>query len=362
VETFDVTAGKVRTVLGDIDPGELGTTMMHEHLLITFGRWLLEAGEEFDWFEAFGWDPEDSRAIAPISWETSAFVRRRGHPENFRLDDVELAIEETQRYANVGGGTIVDSTNADMTRNATGLRQISEATGVHIVMGSGNYWWRHHPPDMDQRSEQQLSEEIIREVTEGCDGTESRAGIIGEIACDYPMHPNERKALCAGARASRSTGIALQVHPGRDPRAPQDVVDTVIGAGGDPSRTIVCHLDRTFFNPEDSIALAESGCYLEFDLFGLEVYELAALEMPNDVMRINHLQQLIAEGLTDQLLISQDICRKTSLVRYGGDGYAHILENIVPLMRHKGVDEDAIDAILVRNPARILTMVESSAG
>ena len=70
---------------------------------------------------------------------------------------------------------------------------------------------------------------------------------------------------------------------------------------------------------------------------------------------------MIAEGLTDQLLVSQDICRKTSLVRYGGDGYAHILENVVPLMRRKGMSEDAIEAILERNPARILTMVEPSA-
>lgn len=356
-----MSVGRVRTVLGDIDPGELGPTMMHEHLLITFGRWLIERGEAFDWFEAFGWDRDDPRATAPISWETSAFVRRRGHPDNFLLDDVDLAIEETARYGAAGGGTIVDSTNADMTRDAAALRRISEASGVHVVMGSGNYWWRHHPPDMDGRSEQQISDEIVREVTQGCDGTESRAGIIGEVACDYPMHRNERKALRAAADASRRTGVALQVHPGRDPRAPQDIVDTVIEAGGDPARTIICHLDRTFFDPAESIALGASGCYLEFDLFGLEIYDLAPLELPNDVMRINHLQHLIAEGLTERLLVSQDICRKTSLVRYGGDGYAHIIENVVPLMRRKGVSEDDIEAILVRNPARILAMVEPAA-
>ena len=215
-----MSVGKVRTVLGDVDPAALGPTMMHEHLLITFGRWLIEQGEAFDWFEAFGWDRDDPRATAPISWETSAFVRRRGHPDNFLLDDVDLAIEETARYAAAGGGTIVDSTNADMTRDAAALRRISEATGVHVVMGSGNYWWRHHPPDMDGRSEQQLSDEIVREVTEGCDGTESRAGIIGEVACDYPMHPNERKALRAAVHASRRTGVALQVHPGPRPSRP----------------------------------------------------------------------------------------------------------------------------------------------
>ena len=87
-----MSVGKVRTVLGDIDPGALGPTMMHEHLLITFGRWLIENGEEFDWFEAFGWDRTDPRATEPMRWETSAFARRRGHPQNFLLDDVDLAV------------------------------------------------------------------------------------------------------------------------------------------------------------------------------------------------------------------------------------------------------------------------------
>jgi predicted metal-dependent phosphotriesterase family hydrolase len=38
----------------------------------------------------------------------------------------------------------------------------------------------------------------------------------------------------------------------------------------------------------------------------------------------------------------------------GGDGYDHILKNVVPVMRRKGMPEDDIEAILVTNPARIM--------
>ena len=41
--------------------------------------------------------------------------------------------------------------------------------------------------------------------------------------------------------------------------------------------------------------------------------------------------------------------------RYGGPGYAHILESIVPRMRRRGFSEDLVEKILIRNPARALT-------
>ena len=135
----------------------------------------------------------------------------------------------------------------------------------------------------------------------------------------------------------------------------------VVGeAGGRPERTIVGHLDRTLFSDESLLALAETGCYLEFDLFGQESswYLHDEIDMPNDATRIDYLRKLIAEGHGERLLVAQDICRKTALRTYGGEGYAHILEDVVPVMRRKGMSEAEIDAIVVDNPARILALVE----
>ena len=41
-------------------------------------------------------------------------------------------------------------------------------------------------------------------------------------------------------------------------------------AGADLSRLVIGHLDRTLFSIKEMIELAETGCVLEFDLFGLE--------------------------------------------------------------------------------------------
>jgi len=135
-------------------------------------------------------------------------------------------------------------------------------------------------------------------------------------------------------------------------------MEVVIEAGGDPSRTIVGHLDRTLFDREAMRRLGATGCHLEFDLFGQEssFYQYAAIDMPNDATRIDHLVWLSDQGFGDRLLVSQDICRRTCLVTWGGWGYAHILENVVPLMKRKGMTESWIERLLGTNPARILAL------
>jgi phosphotriesterase-related protein len=79
--------------------------------------------------------------------------------------------------------------------------------------------------------------------------------------------------------------------------------------------------------------------------------------MPNDATRINFIIGLIERGYRDKLLVSEDICHKTQLAKYGGDGYSHILENVLPMMRRKGMSDEDIDAITIHNPARILAFI-----
>ena len=69
-------------------------------------------------------------------------------------------------------------------------------------------------------------------------------------------------------------------------------------------------------------------------------------------------RRLIGEGYRDQILLSHDTATKAQLVAYGGWGYAHILENIVPLLRWHGISEDDVEALLQRNPQRMLAWTD----
>ena len=79
--------------------------------------------------------------------------------------------------------------------------------------------------------------------------------------------------------------------------------------------------------------------------------------MPSDAQKIQKLKLLVDSGFSDRLLISQDNVCKHELVRYGGHGYAHILENIVPKMEDRGISRATVMKILTENPRKWLTFV-----
>ncbi|MEE8116042.1 MAG: hypothetical protein V3T28_02940, partial [Gemmatimonadales bacterium] len=123
-------------------------------------------------------------------------------------------------------------------------------------------------------------------------------------------------------------------------------------------RTIISHIDRTIFDEERLLRLADSGCVIEYDFFGWEstYYPLARVDLPNDGMRLALIRTLIDHGHLSRIVISHDICTKTRLRRFGGHGYGHIFANVVPLMQSRGFTDNEIRALLVDNPQRLLTI------
>ena len=342
--------GLIQTVLGPIPPSELGATTTHEHIYIDFSFMFRPAEDS----------PSQDLADAQFALENLGWIRRNYYSNhtNLQLMDVETSIKEIKMYREVGGGAIVDATTIGIGRNPDALARISREAGVHIVMGAGFYVAAVHPEDMDERSVEDLAIQITSEITEGVDGSGIKAGIIGEVGCTWPLTTNERKSLSAAAIAQQESGAAILIHPGRHPDAPAEILDILANGDADISRVIIGHLDRTVFEFDTLRSIAESGCYLEWDLFGNEGshYPLADIDMPSDAQRLDFIKRIADAGYSDRIVIGQDIATKHRLVSYGGHGYGHILANIVPKMRSKGFSEDEIRAITVENPANILAI------
>ena len=49
----------------------------------------------------------------------------------------------------------------------------------------------------------------------------------------------------------------------------------------DLSHTVLSHVDRTIFDDDKLLQLARRGCYLEFDLFGIECSHYQASHVPS---------------------------------------------------------------------------------
>lgn len=344
--------GKVQTVLGPIAVEALGVTLPHDHLLVVNPSFIEPDSAS-----------ERDRAFSPVTIENLGWIRQywTSNLDNLRLTDEDTAVAEALRYRRAGGDAIVDPTTFGIGRDPAALARISRATGLHIVMGCGYYVSGTQPADMDTRSESNLIREIVDDITVGPASSGVRAGLIGEIGCSWPIHPNEGKVLRAAAAAQQETGAAIMVHPGRHREAPGKILATLAEAKADLTRVILAHLDRTVPDVTGLRVLADRGCYLEFDLFGLETsyypFRTPGIVTLSDAQRLDLVAALLEKGLGQQILISQDVCTKHRLARYGGHGYDHILANVTPWMRSLGFAEKDIRTILVDNPGRIFQLV-----
>jgi phosphotriesterase-related protein len=336
-------------VLGAIAAEAAGVTLPHEHLLIDFKVMFVEPAAASD--KGRAWEPV---SLANLGWIRQNF---NSNLDNLRLVDERVARDEILLFKQVGGQTVIDPTNRSLGRDPLALARIARATGLNVVMGAGYYVAAAHPPDMDARSADDLAREIVADVRAGAGDTGVRAGLIGEIGCTWPWTDNEKKVVRAAVAAQRETGAPLMIHPGRNPGAPMEIAEFVQREGGDLRRTIMCHIDRTIADVKAVIDLARTGMWLEYDLFGLETsyypYQ-PSFDMPNDGGRMAHVLALMEAGHTGQILLSHDIAYKHCLVAYGGYGYHHLLVNVVPRLRAKGVDDAGLRRLLVENPARAI--------
>jgi phosphotriesterase-related protein len=340
------------TVLGAVPVAELGVVLPHEHLLIRLRPFIDPSNPDLA-----------ERVGEPLSMDNLGWVRQYWtyNADNMRLDDEELAITEAARFVAAGGSTLVDLTLPGVGRDPAALARIARATGLNIVAGCGAYVDWLKTPEQREASVDALAEAWLIEIKDGIDGTSVRPGIIGEIGCSWPLEPSEERALRAAAIVQRATGLSISLHPGRNRAAPAQLLALLGEAGADLRRVVIGHVERTVQQVDALIALAASGVYIEIDCFGLEtsffpVPGIDDIDMPNDAQRLAFVRALIDAGFGGQVLLSQDICTKHRLARYGGHGYDHLLANVRPWMVRRGFTDSEVRMLLEANPAELLAI------
>ncbi|MBT1158606.1 hypothetical protein J1C56_23755 [Aminobacter anthyllidis] len=343
--TREVMRGNAQTALGLVDPSELGSTLMHEHLL-----WNITA-------PARRHEPLKEPIDTGRYWDH--LNNKINIPANTTQKDVSVAIEAVAEIIAHGGKTIVELTIGGLEPDPAGLAAVARATGAHIVMGCGHYVDDLQNPSNQERSVESFAEEIIAQVQQGAWGTDIRAGIIGEIGCSWPWTDLEKRVLAGAVIAQQETGAALTIHPARHQDHPWMLVEFLREHGADLTRTIIDHIDRTIFDDDRLFQLADAGVVLEWDLFGQEntYYSHSDIDMPNDGARLKAIRRVLDRGYRDQIVISQDICHVVQLSKHGGHGYAHIYKMVIPHMLKRSFTESEIADIMVDTPKRLLTFV-----
>jgi phosphotriesterase-related protein len=286
-------------------------------------------------------------------------VGGRGTPGWNLLDNYDESLAEVMEFKKVGGGTIVDVTNFGLSRNPAWLKRISEASGLHVVMGSGWYQKALHPSDMAERTVEELTDIIVRDIVVGAQGTNIRSGIVGEVGVQgRPITENEIKSIRASARASRLTGAPMTFHMGGGTQEEkQQTLDIVASEGVDLNHVVMGH------NGSGDVAamklITDRGAYIEFDYIG------DAPQTPDDgaglrqlaERRAQQIKNLIDGGLTDRILVAHDVCTQPQLKKNGGGGFVFTSNLVIPALKALGVSDEVIRTIMIDNPRRVLTFV-----
>ncbi len=341
-----------------INGEQLGITSAHEHVIWDMSTYFVEP-------EAAG---DRGLARQPVNIDNLHLIRARPHIniDNMIQTDEQLAVKELMHFRLAGGGTIVELSQKGLARDPLALARISRATGLNIVMGSGYYVASSHPADLKKKTEEEIAAEIVRDITSGVGDTGIKSGIIGEIGCSLPLADGERKVLRACAIAQRRTGAPINIHPSIDDGALLEDIAELKGAGADLTRVAISHIDGFGYNLKTRLKVLEEGCYVEYDGFGQALYHFFYMgriaNAMSDIQKLTDIIELIDKGYLDQILLAQDFCFKCDLAAYGGYGYAHIIRNLLPFMRAKGITEEQIHTLLVENPRRLLEFTPAAGG
>jgi phosphotriesterase-related protein len=313
----------VRTVLGDIAPDALGITASHEHLYC---------------------DQHLCR--------TPKFPRKA---DLMQLLDVDLVVRELEPFRAHGGRALIEMTLAGWGRDVGKLADISRRTGLHVVAASGYYVEACLPGFVFMSEIGALEDALLKELTEGADGTTIRPGVLKASVSRPVIEGEEERCARAVARVARRTGLAITTHTSggirfqiRGGNAGTGLLDLFESEGVDPARVIVGHCDENADLRQLS-ALMRRGAYVQFDVIGKAHWLL-------DETRADLIVALLERGHGDRMMLSSDRNRVSELTVKGGPGYGHVLGAFVPRLKSRGVDDALLQRLLVENPARIFSI------
>jgi phosphotriesterase-related protein len=308
----------VETVSGPVDSGELGLTLVHEHMRIS---------------------SESVRAQYP-------------HLYDERVER-ERAVAEVRRAMEHGVKTIVDPVAMDFGRDVTLARHVVEETGIQLLVGTGLGYFPL-PQHFARRDVDYLADAFVHDIEVGIQGSGVKAAFL-KCAVDEPgMTEDLDKVLRAIARASLRTGRPIMAHSHPANRSGLDEMAIFEEEGVDPARVQIAHTGDT--DDLDYIEeLLACGPFIGMDRFGFDI-TLSHRKRVATVIELCH------RGYADRMHLSQDACGTIDWFPPGwvertvpNWHFTWLFEGVLPDLREGGVTDDQIATMLERNPVRWLT-------
>jgi predicted metal-dependent phosphotriesterase family hydrolase len=308
----------VRTVLGDIDPGELGVTYAHEHLIIDGGR--------------------------PVEMSP-----------DFLLADVDRMAMELGDAASAGLRTAVDAMPVDCGRNPRKLAELSRRTVVNVVAATGLHHERFYGSShwSLRASEEELADLFVADVVDGIDErdysgpivrrTDIRAGIVKVAGSQGGPSDRDVPIFRAAAVTHARTGVPVHTHCEAGTGALEQI-RLLVDAGVPAQRISLSHVDK----------VVDRGYHREVFASGaFAVYDQAFRWGDGDNGTLGLLEWAVADGHAGQVMLGMDAARQGYYRAFGGSpGLSFLLREFSDAMDGRGIGAEIRKCLFVDNPAR----------
>jgi phosphotriesterase-related protein len=306
---------KVNGVCGPIETGDLGFTLMHEHIAVMNNAM---AQNFADWYD------------------------RESH--------VPLAVSEVLSAKERGVQTIVDLTPINLGRDISVIHEVAEKAEMQVIAATGFYWTEE--PSLLNWPEDRLVELLLREVENGIQGTGIKPGIIKCATDHFGVTPFNEKLLRVTSKVHRASGLPISTHTSVTHQVGPPQQDIFADEGVDLSRVVIGHCGDTD-DVEHLEKILARGSTIGMDRFGVDIY------LPME-KRVSTVAELCRRGRVGQMVLSHDACchfdffpKELIAGMTPRWNFRHIPDDVIPALRAEGVEDEKIRVLTVDNPRRI---------
>lgn len=310
---------------GVLDAGNLGVTLIHEHVFVR--------------------DQELERNLSELEWDEHAAVER--------------AVRGLTGLYDLGVRTVVDLTVLGLGRDVHLVQAVADRVPVNLVASTGFYgttlplYFRFHGPGLPVDGPDALAELFLRDIERGIAGTTVRAGMIKVMSGEAGMTDDVRRVFAAAARAHQHTGVPITTHSEPRLRNGLEQQRYLQGCGVSPARIVVGHSGDSEDLPYLR-TLMDNGSTIGMDRFGME-------HVLSDARRLDTVVALVKLGYADRIVLSHDAAffshvtppswRQAQAPQWNME---HLFRSVLPELVERGVSVADVDRMLVLNPRRLL--------